>query len=574
MARAATATTISPTTRIHNAYRGSHTLAWRRARRRRSSGSTRAVGISCNFFVKGFLGVGGVLRGTLLDEDFPPQVDYSKTTSQTSGHLRYGSVDVGYNVYTGRAAEGRRLRRIDTWFELVVAKGCAQIGGNPFICAPAIPNGVTLINEKDRWNTARIGGALDFNLTSRLSWSGEIALTSVRQKAQDTHYFTFGAIPASGSGAGFEAESILKYRLTDNLSLGVGGRWWRYDTHAIDAFGQLLRYRTDHFSAFRASKLQVQPRQRPAGRHGAAALIAGPRFRAEIDVSLSHAYGYEQAACAAPVRTCAIARRSLASRKAKRAPRDENPRYRSRSDGPLEFRKLTCRQFAVVWQRSQTGPEAVCVRVVAAVAARAIRRQFQVRRIALVVAGLAFDLGVRAGQRVVRLEAVIVMPFLPIARVVAGFAHRRISETAFVHAVLVTGFAGARQLEIAAGRRVARLAADLRVGPGQRIMRLARVIVTRTLPLVRRVADLALRGDPEASLMDSVGVARLAGDRRILVELRAVAFFARNDLVLADQREARFGVIECDAFSPIRFVVALLACVAELAFMPILNCMT
>jgi hypothetical protein len=214
-------------------------------------------GILRNVFVKGFGGGGKITRGTLYDEDFPPLIDYSKTLSQSLGSLRYGAVDLGYNVYTNPLLRLGAFVGFHSWLESVNASGCSQVATNPYICSPPIPTGIRVVNERDRWNSFRAGGVLDVNLTDRLSLNAEAALVAVSQHAQDTHYFTFGADPAIGDGAGFEAESVLKYQLTDSLSVGVGGRWWHYNTHALDMFGQLLNYRTDRIGAFGQASYKI-----------------------------------------------------------------------------------------------------------------------------------------------------------------------------------------------------------------------------------------------------------------------------------------------------------------------------
>ncbi|MDE2364588.1 MAG: hypothetical protein KGM42_18065 [Hyphomicrobiales bacterium] len=207
-------------------------------------------GIIRDFFLKGYAGAGKISHGSLADEDFPPFVDYSKTMSSANGRLAYGAIDLGYNVFTNQRMRVGAFAGFHSWLESVNASGCTQVAANPFVCGAPIPNSVKVVNERDRWRSVRVGAVLDLNLTDRLSWNAEFAFASLTQRARDTHYFTFGEDPAKGSGAGFEAESILKYRLTDDLIVGAGARWWRYKTSSIDAFDQLLRYRTDRFNIF------------------------------------------------------------------------------------------------------------------------------------------------------------------------------------------------------------------------------------------------------------------------------------------------------------------------------------
>ena len=204
-----------------------------------------------NFFVKGYLGGGAINGGNLWDEDFPPIIDpYSKTQSDTKGQLRYGSVDLGYSFYTDQRFRVGAFLGYHYWFENVDASGCSQVGGNSSICGVALPNSMKVITEQDRWNALRLGGVIDVNLTDRLKWNGEIAYVSTSQRPQDTHYFTFGIDPASGHGNGFQAETVLKYQVTDKFSLGIGGRWWHYRTDALDSFNQLLKYQTDRYGVF------------------------------------------------------------------------------------------------------------------------------------------------------------------------------------------------------------------------------------------------------------------------------------------------------------------------------------
>ena len=210
-----------------------------------------ASGPLSNFFLKGYFGLGLTKKGNLIDEDFPPITDpYSKTQSDTAGQLRYGSIDFGYNIYTDKRFRIGAFIGYHYWFENIDASGCAQIGSNPFICGVPLANSIVVISEQDRWNSMRFGGVVDVNLTDRLKWNGEFAYAVTSQRAQDTHYFTFGVSPASGSGWGFQVESILKYQVTDKFNVGVGVRWWHLTTDAIDSFDQLLRYQTDRYGVF------------------------------------------------------------------------------------------------------------------------------------------------------------------------------------------------------------------------------------------------------------------------------------------------------------------------------------
>ncbi len=206
-------------------------------------------GVLRDMFLKGYVDAGFMRGGRLLDRDYPLGDAGSLTQSAASGKTTSGTIDLGYNLY---ASERLRLGAFvgwQSWFASIDAKGCAQIGAG-LACVPALPSSVRLVSERDHFKSFRIGAELDVALTDNLSWSGQFALASTSLRATDTHYLTFGADPAKGRGGGFEAETALKYALTDHMSLGVGLRWRHQDVQALDIFGQLLKYRVDRFGIF------------------------------------------------------------------------------------------------------------------------------------------------------------------------------------------------------------------------------------------------------------------------------------------------------------------------------------
>ncbi|MBI5261412.1 MAG: hypothetical protein HY852_06295 [Bradyrhizobium sp.] len=204
-----------------------------------------------NVFVKGYVGGGKIARGKLYDEDFQPFVDpYSMTSSAVSGRLQYASIDLGYNFFQIDRFRFGAFVGYHHWLETVDARGCTQVGGHPFICAPALASDLKVITEQDRWETGRAGVSVEARLLDRLTWQAEMAYAWTAQNAIDTHYFTFGRDPASGWGYGFQAETVLKYELNDSFNIGIGGRWWHFNTDATDTFSQLLRYTTDRYGVF------------------------------------------------------------------------------------------------------------------------------------------------------------------------------------------------------------------------------------------------------------------------------------------------------------------------------------
>ena len=209
-------------------------------------------------FIKGNAGGGMLVSGTLYDEDFPPKFNpTSRTASDIRGDLSYATIDAGYSFYDGRKSGGVPVRLgafvgYNYWSETDNAFGCRQINANPNVCfgPNIIPTSDRVIMEQDKWNSFRAGGVVDWWLTQQLKFTGEAAFISARQSAQDTHYFTFGPDPASGSGYGFQTEALLDYAVTNNFSVGVGGRWWHLRTGANDIFDQHLEYTTDRYGGF------------------------------------------------------------------------------------------------------------------------------------------------------------------------------------------------------------------------------------------------------------------------------------------------------------------------------------
>ena len=163
-------------------------------------------------FVKGYAGAGTINGGELIDEDFPPYVvPYSNTISQTEGNLDYLSIDFGFMFFDSRGGAAAPQPGIKMggyvgyhrWHEAVDAFGCTQRAGHQFICsiAPAyaawsyVAPGTRVITEEDTWRSLRTGLVADVQLTSKLSFTGDIAYAFVKQDALDIHYLTFGPAP-------------------------------------------------------------------------------------------------------------------------------------------------------------------------------------------------------------------------------------------------------------------------------------------------------------------------------------------------------------------------------------------
>jgi len=227
----------------------------------------RATGI----FAKAFVGSGSIGSGSLKDEDFPPGISpYSSTNSmQHDGSLLYFAGDVGYDVLWG---PNYRVSPFVGWFyehELVNAYGCAQTAGNPGVCEPAVPTSVLGITEDAEWNAIRLGVAADytwnrFKLSADAAWLPWVTLAST-----DSHWLRMqpiagnfiGPIPEDGNGnLGIQIEAVVSYLVTQDFGVGVGARYWRFDTRGNAHFegniygggggAQAIDFSSERYGAF------------------------------------------------------------------------------------------------------------------------------------------------------------------------------------------------------------------------------------------------------------------------------------------------------------------------------------
>ncbi|MGP0093353.1 MAG: hypothetical protein ACLPKB_25945 [Xanthobacteraceae bacterium] len=203
-------------------------------------------------FIKGYAGIGGIGGGNLTDEDFPPiTVPYSATTSdQKDGLLSYASVDLGYNFFHIKAATLGAFVGYHYYHETVNAYGCIQLAANPNICAPpfAIPNSTLAITQDNTWNSLRIGVTGEVMLTRTVKLTGDAAwLPYTSLTSADTHWLRLGSsigdfagpTPETGEGNGVQLEAILTYLVSNNLSIGMGARYWYMQVpNGLDHFEQ------------------------------------------------------------------------------------------------------------------------------------------------------------------------------------------------------------------------------------------------------------------------------------------------------------------------------------------------
>ena len=219
-----------------------------------------------NVFLKGFVGGGNLLSGSMNDEDWIPSdgIPYSNTLSNpVKGSIGYGTIDVGYNLVRGAGLKVGGFIGYNYYRENKRAYGCIQMAAAP-ICDPTIDNSTLVIGQDSKWQSLRVGLNGVVMLTDQLKLTADAAyLPYVNYAGVDNHVLrtvnNTSLSPESGSGQGVQLEAILSYALTRQFSIGAGARYWGMWATSSDAktnyFGlpcpcQTLPTRTERYGGF------------------------------------------------------------------------------------------------------------------------------------------------------------------------------------------------------------------------------------------------------------------------------------------------------------------------------------
>jgi opacity protein-like surface antigen len=225
-----------------------------------------------NVFLKGFAGLGGIDGGHMNDEDFvlaasaaqpdlptkKSPIAYSNTVSNAnSGELHYATIDLGYDFATGQGYKLGAFAGYNIFHDQMKAYGCSQIANQLSDCATPVPVSTLGIVETDSWQSLRIGLNGDVALTDRFNLDLDVAyLPYVSFSGNDQHLLRVPPlfIPESGKGQGTQLETIVSYKLTDNWSLGAGGRYWAAWTNSgsytQEGATNPAQYRTERYGVF------------------------------------------------------------------------------------------------------------------------------------------------------------------------------------------------------------------------------------------------------------------------------------------------------------------------------------
>ena len=185
------------------------------------------------WFVKGFLGAGGIYNGKLNDEDFPapsfPGTAYSNTLSSSTGSIGYATIDLGYSFWKSPGAKLGPFVGYSYYTQHVNSFGCAQIAAGA-ACAGTLPN-YLIISEDDSFNSLRVGVSAEYMLTDKLKFVGDAAyLPLVGFSGVDEHNGRALVLTEAASGGdGVMIEALLSYEVAASWNVGVGGRYWAWN---------------------------------------------------------------------------------------------------------------------------------------------------------------------------------------------------------------------------------------------------------------------------------------------------------------------------------------------------------
>jgi len=232
------------------------------------------------WFLKGYVGGGTLRKGNLKDEDFAPvTTPYSATFSvQENGSPIYADLDAGFNVVWGPDFRVGLFAGFHYLNETVSAFGCTQVAFNPGICgAFPVPNQVKVITQDNNWYSMRLGvdAMVEFD---RFRFSVDAAWAPyVWLYGSDAHWLRIssnpgdfsGPIAEDGRGWGYQLEGSLSYRVTEVLSVGIGGRYWYMQTRGFThfenrinnftAFPQPVEWKIQNFGVFLQASLKLGP---------------------------------------------------------------------------------------------------------------------------------------------------------------------------------------------------------------------------------------------------------------------------------------------------------------------------
>ena len=188
-----------------------------------------------NVMLKGIVGVGRGSDGEIYDEDWglgSGSTPYQITKSNVSSSLNYFTLDGGYDWLRTDTFRVASFVGYNYFSYKMNALGCTFNNfAPPPVCGPEPPT-LVFLQETDEWRSLRLGTSAELMLTPALKLTGDVAyLPYVSYQGIDNHPQREDAkgttrSPQNGVGTGVQVEGVLSYDITEQFSVGAGGRYW------------------------------------------------------------------------------------------------------------------------------------------------------------------------------------------------------------------------------------------------------------------------------------------------------------------------------------------------------------
>ena len=213
-------------------------------------------------FTKGYLGAGGITSGKLNDEDFPAGGGYSNTVmNNNQGSLSYATLDLGYTFLRSSRARAGAFIGYNYYGQQISSYGCTQIALSSECSSPGIST-IGVAND-NRYHSLRVGLSTEADLTEKLKLTTDAAYIPYSDyRGHDDHNNRQLHGPeAARGGYGAMLEGILSYEFIENWSVGLGARYWAFNTSTgTDKFEYLggtdvtsifpARFNTERYGGF------------------------------------------------------------------------------------------------------------------------------------------------------------------------------------------------------------------------------------------------------------------------------------------------------------------------------------
>jgi outer membrane protease len=151
------------------------------------------------------------------------------TGASASGWLKYAAADIGYNVFRNPNYKVGPFVGYSYFRQSLNAFGCTQLTTPGSACDPPFPSNKPIISEDETWQSLRVGVSAAATIWNRFEINGDVAyLPYAQYSGLDSHLARPSILyfPQTGTGRGVQTELILTYLMTENLKLGIGGRYW------------------------------------------------------------------------------------------------------------------------------------------------------------------------------------------------------------------------------------------------------------------------------------------------------------------------------------------------------------